>query len=495
MRHLSKPLYRAAQIRQAESTAIEKLQIPGLKLMRNAGKAAFTELQRHWPDRRKLMVFCGAGNNGGDGYVIARLALLSGYAVSVYAMGDEAVLKGDALTSHRDFINAGGTARTFSADLPLADGIIVDALLGTGLNRQVGDDYSKAIATINAANCPVLAVDVPSGLHADTGCVLGCAVKADLTITFIGLKSGLFTGQAADYCGEIVLADLAVPETVFTGMVPAAHLLTKTPLPQRPRSAHKGHFGHVLLVGGNFGYSGAIRLAGEAALRSGAGLVSIASRAGHSAMLNIGRPELMCHGVEYRDQLQALLDKASVVVIGPGLGQDEWAQSLFSAVLATDKPCVIDADALNLLAKQPGKRGDWILTPHPGEAARLLACSTRDIAADRFAAVSGLQNRYGGVCVLKGAGSLIADAQTIHVATTGNPGMASGGMGDVLAGLVGGLLAQGLSPTDAAKLAVYVHGEAADRTAEQGQRGMLASDLLPQLRCCLNDDMTRIGSE
>lgn len=486
MQNLPKPLYRAAQIRQVERAAIEEQQIPGLKLMRDAGKAVFVELQRHWPDRRKLMVFCGAGNNGGDGYVIARLALLSGYAVSVYAIGDLEALKGDAQTSYQDFLNAGGAVSIFAADLSLPDGVIVDALLGTGLNRCVGDEYSSVIAAINAAGCPVLAVDLPSGLHADTGCVLGCAVKADLTVTFIGLKCGLFTGQAADYCGEIVLADLSVPETVFTGVSPTAHLLTKTPLPRRPRSAHKGLFGHVLLIGGNLGYSGAIRLAGEAALRSGAGLVSIASRSGHTAMLNIGRPELMCHGVENPDQLQALLDKASVVVIGPGLGQDAWAQVLYDRVQVTEKPCVIDADALNLLAKQLRKRDDWILTPHPGEAARLLACSTRDIAADRFAAVSELQNRYGGVCVLKGAGSLIADSQTIHVATTGNPGMASGGMGDVLAGLVGGLLAQGLSYTDAAKLAVYVHGEAADSAAEQGERGMLASDLLPELRRCLN---------
>lgn len=495
MQNLSKPLYRAAQIRQAERIAIEELKIPGLKLMRNAGQAAFAELRKRWPDRRKLTVFCGAGNNGGDGYVIARLALLSGYLVSVYAMGEVEALEGDAQTSHQDFLKAGGTVHVFSSDSPLPDGVIVDALFGTGLNRRVGDDYSEIIAAINAAGCPVLAVDVPSGLHADTGCMLGCAVKADLTVTFIGLKCGLFTGQAAEYCGEIVCSDLSVPETVFAGIVPAAIMLAKTLPPPRPRCAHKGHFGHVLLIGGNVGYSGAIRLAGEAALRSGAGLVSIASRADHSAMLNIGRPELMCHGAENSDQLQALLDKASVVVVGPGLGQDAWAQSLFAAVLAAGKPCVIDADALNLLAKLPSKRDDWIMTPHPGEAARLLACATSDIGGDRFAAVSALQKRYGGVCVLKGAGSLVADGETIHVATTGNPGMASGGMGDVLAGVMGGLLAQGLAFADAAKLAVYVHGEAADLAAEQGERGLLASDLLPELRRCLNGDTLRIGSE
>ncbi|MGZ5000653.1 MAG: NAD(P)H-hydrate dehydratase, partial [Methylomonas sp.] len=474
---------------QAERIAIEELAIPGLQLMRNAGQAVFAELQRRWPDSRALAIFCGAGNNGGDGFVIARLALQSGYAVSLYAIADVDVLKGDAQTSFQDFLEAGGTISKWRADWAVPEGVTVDAMMGTGLNREVSDEYANAIAAINASGCPVLSVDVPSGLHANTGCVMGCAVKADMTVTFIGLKSGLFTGHAADYCGEIVFADLAVPEAVFTDIEPVARLLTKLPLPPRPRCAHKGYFGHVLLIGGNHGYGGAIRLAGEAALRSGAGLVSIASRAGHSALLNIGRPELMCHGVETPGELQTLFDKASVVVIGPGLGQDKWAQRMLDTVLETELPCILDADALNLLAKQPSKRDNWILTPHPGEAARLLGCSTRGIGADRFAAVAAVHDRFGGVCALKGAGSLIAEGQAIYVATTGNPGMASGGMGDVLAGVIGGLQAQGLSPIDAAKLAVHVHGEAADRASLQGERGMLASDLLPELRRCLNGDM------
>ena len=490
MPYLPDSLYRADQIREAERFAIDELGIPGLQLMRNAGQAAFIELRRRWPDCRMLEVFCGSGNNGGDGYVLAGLALQAGFKVNVHAIGDVDALTGDARISCRDFKQAGGAVGKFSANLSLpGECVIVDALLGTGLNRQVGGDYATAIAAINAAAGRVLAVDLPSGLHADTGCAMGDAVKADATVTFIGLKCGLFTGRAADYCGEIILADLAVPEQVFAGIDPAARLLNKLLPPPRSRCAHKGNFGHVLLIGGNHGYSGAIRLAGEAALRSGAGLVSVASRAGHSAVLNIGRPELMCHGVENPEQLRPLLDKADVLVIGPGLGQDEWAQTLFAAALAGGRRAVVDADALNLLARQPRKSGDWVLTPHPGEAARLLACSTSDIGADRYAAVAELQRGYGGVCVLKGAGSLIADGQGVQVATTGNPGMASGGMGDVLAGTIGGLSAQGLSPGDAARLAVYVHGEAADRAAaEQGERGLLAGDLLPWLRRCLNAD-------
>jgi len=486
MQRSSQKLYHVAQIREAERVAIEELQMPGLQLMRSAGLAAFNALQQHWTDVYRMSVFCGAGNNAGDGYVVARLALQSGFNVVVYAIADPEALRGDALVSYRDFLQAGGKIQAFNSAANLA-GVVVDALLGTGLNRQVSAEYAAAIALINRSGCPVLALDVPSGLHADSGCVLGSAVKADITVTFIGLKSGLFTGDAAEYCGDIVCSSLHVPDSVLAKLPVAAELLTKTPLLPRPRTAHKGHFGHVLLIGGNLGYSGAIRMAGEAALRSGAGLVSIATRSSHSFALNIGRPELMCHGVEQPGQLQALLKKANLVIFGPGLGQDEWARAMFSAFLESDKACVVDADGLNWLAKHATRRDNWVLTPHPGEAARLLGCSSADVCADRYAAVKKIQDQYGGVCVLKGAGSLIADAKNIFVDTTGNPGMASGGMGDVLSGMIGALLAQGLSSMEAAKLAVYVHGEAADAiAAESGERGMLASDLLPKIRELMN---------
>ncbi|MGR8930805.1 MAG: NAD(P)H-hydrate dehydratase [Gammaproteobacteria bacterium] len=486
MQALSPAVYRVSQIREAERVAIEKLHMPGLQLMQSAGLAAFNALRQHWPDEKRITVFCGVGNNAGDGYVVARLALQEGFTVWLYSVASIDDLQGDALMSYQDFLKAGGHAKPFAAKSKV-EGIIVDAMLGTGLNRPVSDDYAIAIQFINASKLPVLAVDVPSGLHADSGNVLGCAVRADVTVTFIALKCGLFTGDAANHCGEIACSSLNVPESVLTSLPRAASILTKSPLPSRPRSAHKGYFGHVLLIGGNSGYSGAIRLAGEAALRSGAGLVSIATRAAHSAFLNIGRPELMCHGVEYPAQLQPLLEKANSVVIGPGLGQDDWAQALLSLVMASDRRCVLDADALNLLGQHTSKRDNWVLTPHPGEAARLLDCTTRDIGIDRFAAIKKLQAQYGGICVLKGAGSLIADQHEIFIATTGNPGMATGGMGDVLSGVIGGLLAQNLQAMEAVRLAVYVHGEAADLAAtESGERGMLASDLFPKIRELLN---------
>jgi hydroxyethylthiazole kinase-like uncharacterized protein yjeF len=486
MQALAQALYRVAEIREAERIAIETLQMPGLQLMQSAGLAAFNALRQHWPKVRRIAVFCGVGNNAGDAYVVARLALQEGFSVSVYSVTGTETLKGDALTSHQDFLTAGGQVEAFGPNIKV-QGVIVDGMLGTGLNRPVSEEYAQAIHFINAANCPVLALDVPSGLHADSGYVLGSAVRADITVTFIGLKCGLFTGAAAEHCGEVVCSTLNVPESVLANLAAAASLLTKAVLPPRPRTAHKGHFGHVLLIGGNLGYSGAIRLAGEAALRSGAGLVSIATRSAHAGLMNIGRPELMCHGVENPAQLQPLLEKATVVVIGPGLGQDDWAQALLSLVLAAGKQSVLDADALNLLTQQTLRRDNWVLTPHPGEAARLLDCSTQDIAIDRFAAVRKLEAQYGGISVLKGAGTLIGDKSRVFINTTGNPGMATGGMGDVLAGMIGGLLAQGLVTIEAVKTAVYVHGEAADKVAiESGERGMVASDLFSTVRALLN---------
>lgn len=488
MQIASTKLYCTAQIREAERYAIEELKIPGRELMRRAGQAVFDQIALRWPAQNTITVFCGGGNNGGDGYDIACLALRAGYRVTVYALADPNDLPGDAASAFREFLATGGQVSHFEVGNAKLQGVLVDALFGIGLSREVRGHYAEAIAAINASGCPVVAVDVPSGLHAYTGSVLGCAVKAAVTVTFIGLKCGQFTGDAVEHCGELVCETLDIDDKVLAAMPPFAQLLERTALPRRSRIAHKGHFGHVLLVGGNLGYSGAIRLAGEAALRSGAGLVSIATRAAHSGLINIGRPELMCHGVECGEALQPLLQRASVIVIGPGLGQDEWAREMFGAALAEDKVCVIDADALNLLALQPKRRQHWILTPHPGEAARLLGVSTRQISADRFAALVDMHSQYAGTCLLKGAGTLITAGEKVYVSTTGNPGMASGGMGDVLAGLIGGLLAQGLDPEQAAMLGVYVHGQAADNLAlESGERGLLAGDLPERIRILLNN--------
>lgn len=338
----------------------------------------------------------------------------------------------------------------------------------------------------------MLSLDIPSGLQADTGAILGTVIRATLTVTFIAPKLGLFTGAGPDCAGEIRVDDLTVPAAVFAAIEPAALRVTAADLPDwlpgpRPRSAHKGDFGHVLVIGGQPGMSGAPRLAAEAAARVGAGLVSVATHPVHAALLNVGRPELMCRGVLTPADLEPLLARAGVLAIGPGLGQDDWGRDLLVATLGTGQPCVLDADALNLLATAPARRTDWILTPHPGEAARLLDSTAAAVQADRPTAVRALQARYGGVIVLKGAGTLVCDGRRTWLVATGNPGMASGGMGDVLTGVIAGLLAQGLAPARAAVAGTLLHGLAGDTAVAAGERGLLAGDLFDALRQWVNE--------
>ncbi len=487
MEKLPTTLYQTAQVREFDRRAIQDLNIPGIDLMGRAGYAVFQCLRTQWPQAKSIAVFCGSGNNAGDGYIVADLALKAGLSVIVYSLVNLEKLTGDALIAYQRYRKAKGVVIPFQGKSLSGTDVIVDALLGSGLNRAVTGIYALAMSVINQASARVIAVDNPSGLNTDTGTAMGYAIKADTTVTFIALKQGLFTGQSADYCGEIVYASLGLPEAVFKDVLPTAVRVVKSVLLRRERCAHKGHYGHVLIIGGDHGYSGAARLAGEAALRVGAGLVSIATRIEHAGLMNINRPELMCHGVTGSEQLAVLLDKASVVVVGPGLGQSAWAKTLFLQALAVKKPLLIDADGLNLLAQFPQTNPNWILTPHPGEAARLLGCPTTTIQEDRFAAALALQVKYQGVIVLKGAGTLICSEEECAVSNSGNPGMASGGMGDVLAGVIAGLVAQGLFLKNAAQQGVYGHGRAADLAVEQeGERGLLASDLMPYLRQWVN---------
>jgi len=487
--NLPQQLYTLEQVRAMDRYAIEVVGIPGIKLMQRAGRCAFNCLLQTWPDVLSIAVFCGAGNNGGDGYVIARLALQQGLAVTLVGLAGIDRLHGDALTAATHFIAAGGEIGVFeNQDWQVSD-VVVDSLLGTGLDREVGGQYKPVIERINASQQPVLAIDIPSGLHADTGRVMGIAVEAEQTATFIGLKQGMFTGQAADYCGQVHYYTLEVPDAVLQLQEPSAlRFQPQTALlPARKPSSHKGHYGHVLLVGGEAGYSGAIRLAAQAAARSGAGLVSIATRKSHAALLSLQQPEIMSHGVESVEQLQSLLDKATVVVVGPGLGRSDWAHQLLDNVLAADLPVVIDADGLNLLADNSDARlENCVLTPHPGEAARLLKTTTQAIQHDRYAAIRQLYQQYGSTVVLKGSGTLVYAGSMVTVNTSGNPGMATGGMGDVLSGVIAGLIAQGQSLSQATQNAVWLHGAAADCAAESGQRGLLASDLMPFIRQLVN---------
>jgi len=490
---LPRNLYRAAQVRELDRTAIETFSIPGLTLMERAGSAAYSMLCKGWPEVQIITVICGVGNNGGDGYVLARLALQAGKIVHLLQLGDVSKIKGDALTNYERFIEVGGEVQPFET---LAEGsdVIVDGIFGTGLEREVTGEWRQAIEAINASASPVLALDIPSGLHSDSGQVLGVAVKADATISFIGLKRGEFTGAGPEQCGQVLFDDLDVPEAVYATEQPttkrAEWSMLKGLLGRRARDAHKGDFGHVLVIGGDHGFSGAARMTGEAALRTGAGLVSIATRPEHAALLNTVRPELMCHGVADARALAPLLQRATVIAIGPGLGQTAWGRALFNAALETKLPMIVDADALNQLASEPAQRDNWILTPHPGEAARLLGISSADVQSDRFQSAQTLQEQYGGVIVLKGVGTLITAGtkEPTAVCTAGNPGMATGGMGDLLTGIIAGMVAQGLSLSDAASAGVCLHAAAADRAAQAGERGLLANDLQIELRLLLNTD-------
>jgi len=488
-------LYRAEQVRELDRIAIEELAIPGATLMERAGVAALEALRRAFPAARRLRIVCGPGNNGGDGFVLARHAAAAGLTVRVGLLGDAARLRGDALGAHDRMRDASVEAHGYTAGILDDADVIVDALFGTGLDRDVEGAWGECIAHMNASPAPVVAMDIPSGLHADTGRVLGVCVCAALSVSFIGLKQGMFTGEARNYCGRVLFDDLGVPPALYE-RIPvtvrrAEMAMLGGILGKRRRSDHKGSYGHVLIIGGESGFAGAARMAGEAAARIGAGLTSIATRAAHAGVLASQRPELMCHGVEDAAALAPLLERATVVAVGPGLGRGEWGRAMLAAALAAPQPLIVDADGLNLLAESAPDphRGTQarVMTPHPGEAGRLLQCASRDIEADRFAAARGIAQRYRATVVLKGAGTLVCESgDSIHVCEGGNPGMGSGGMGDVLSGVIAGLMAQGLAPGVAAKAGVVLHAAAADRAAADGERGLLAGDLMSTLRTLVN---------
>jgi ADP-dependent NAD(P)H-hydrate dehydratase / NAD(P)H-hydrate epimerase len=482
MRH-SLRLYRAEQVRELDQLAIEEHGIPGYLLMNRAGARVFATLRARWPEARAITVCCGGGNNGGDGYVVARLAAEAGLGVQLIALKDPALLTGDAARAARDW--QAGEGRVEEMNERLRGDVIVDALLGTGLDRPAGGDYARLIEHVNSSSRPIVAVDVPSGLNADTGMPLGPCIRADTTVSFVGLKRGLYTGQAGRWCGDVVFDDLDTPPAIHDALVADGVLLEptdlKTWLEPRAPDTHKGDLGHVLVIGGDHGMAGAAILAGTAALRAGSGLVSLATRSAHAALAIAGQPELMAHGVEDLEAFDRLLARADVLALGPGLGQSEWSKALWQRAVKADKPIVMDADALNLTVDQDVTAKTSILTPHPGEAAGLLGCAVGDVQNDRFAAVRALADRFQAVVVLKGHGSLIADPDgRLAVCAHGNPAMATAGMGDALTGIIASFWGQGLEKFDAACCGVLAHALAGDQAA-RGRHQILASDLIASL--------------
>ena len=486
-------LYCATAVRVAEQVAMARFGLDEDDLMARAGLAAWRVLLDRWPQAQRIGIVCGPGNNGGDGYVLAELARSAGRRVQVMRLSND-VKAGAARRAAEAYLQAAGEAAIFVADddLPQVD-VWVDALFGIGLKRALDDAAAGVVAALNHQASPVLALDVPSGVDADSGHHHGLAVRANVTLSFMAGKPGLYTGRGRAAAGEVLIDTLGLADHVFDDLEPAARIARPDALPlwlkPRGRNAHKGDFGSVLCIGGDRGFGGAIALCAEAAHRVGAGLVSAATRAEHVSTLLTRRPECMARAVDDVDALQPLLDRASVVAIGPGLGNSAWSAAMLHAALDTPKPRVLDADALNALARRDALAlGDAVLTPHPGEAARLLGCDVAEVERDRLVAARQLAARYGCVVVLKGAGTVVTAPDEIAVLIdAGNPGMASGGMGDVLTGVIAGVIAQGLRPFDAAVCGTLLHAAAGDAAARDGgERGLLASDLFPYLRRLAN---------
>jgi hydroxyethylthiazole kinase-like uncharacterized protein yjeF len=546
-------LHTAAEVRSLEHRLARDHGLDAATLMQRAGEALQRCIGAHWPEARRILILAGRGNNGGDGYVLARLWHAQGgrFQAQVAALADPA--SDPARAAFACWRGMRGETRPWQPGdaLPQAD-LIVDALFGIGLSRPLDGAAAALVRAANDHGAPILAVDVPSGLDADSGHVSGAVIRATRTLCLLARKRGLYTGSAPDVRGALQFDDLGVAAFACgdagvscganvgsdldpvadagtiagAGSVAAAfnandsanvaadvnaaggaivdgHTAADTRssracmlleredlrrlLPPRRRAAHKGHHGHVLVVGGDAGMSGAIRLAGEASMRAGAGWTSLATRAEHAGTVALHRPELMVHGVEDANALAPMLARADVVAAGPGMGQGDWARSMFDAVIASGMRAVLDADALNLLAASPRKLPDAaVLTPHPGEAARLLGCEVAAIERDRFAAARALAQRHRAVVVLKGAGTLVDDGERCAVCPFGNPGMATAGMGDVLTGIIAALLAQGLAPFDAATAGVLAHALAGDAAASDGERGLVAGDVIPRLRQIVN---------
>ena len=482
-------LYTAEQVRGIDYAAIHDSGIAGYELMCRAGRAVVDDARSRYPSAGHWLVLCGSGNNGGDGYVVARLALEAGVRVTVCSLVDTVQLKGDAARAHSDWQAAGGKLEGWPLPAGPAYDLALDALLGTGIDREVDGVFRQAIVYLNQLNCPISAIDIPSGLNADTGAVMAYAVRAQNTVTFVGRKRGMYTADGPDYCGDIVFNDLDIPPQASlqccedTGSLLSPACLAEISKP-RLRNSHKGSFGHVLAVGGIEGMGGAIRLCGEAALRSGAGRVTLLTDPAHAALVNLARPELMVKAISGAGEWSDQLSGDRVVAVGPGLGNAAWSRMVLETCLETEAALVVDADGLNLLAEQSQqntvKRDNWVLTPHPAEAARLLACKVSDIQRDRVRSATAIAKRFDACVVLKGCGTIVADSSGEYaICPRGNPGMATAGSGDVLTGVIAALLAQGLSCFEAAKAGVFAHAEAGDRAAEKSsEMALIANDII-----------------
>lgn len=503
-------------MRALDRKAIREFGIKGLVLMENAGRGVADAVEKVLDKDRpgRIAVVAGKGNNGGDGFVSARHLHNRGHDVTVFALAETKEIKGDAGTNARIWERMGGRTICITSGRDLRKNttllrhasVIVDAIFGTGLGSEVRGIYGDVIDTINSLEKPVVAVDIPSGMDATTGRVLGRAVRAHLTATMAFAKIGCYLYPGRDYTGRVEVVDIGMPPEVCEGEKIRWNLIDSSMvgrlLGPRRRDTHKGTYGHVLIIGGSTGKSGAVYMAGMGAMRVGTGLATVAVPEGLNPVMEAKTTEVMSHplpetitgtlGEHALDETRRILAGKNAVVLGPGLGTLDmlgFVEKVVSMCAESGLPVVLDADALNslgtgvsVLKKAAGRGAGIVLTPHPGEMSRLLGTDTGEVQADRIGCAERLAEETGAVVVLKGASTVVAASGSIYINPTGNPGMATAGTGDVLSGMIGGLLAQGLAPVDAAVASVYLHGLAGDEAAARiGEAGLMATDLLDEI--------------
>ncbi len=506
-------LLNAAESRQLDSISQTKYGIESYALMTRAGEAVAGALVERFPEAASdVLVVAGKGNNGGDGLVAARRLIRDGFGVRVLLLARASDLRGDAARAHADFRAAGGTAveaateSSLDAALSKRPNAVIDAIFGTGLNADISGLPRRAIERLTEFKVPVVAVDIASGVNADTGAIMGAAVRAALTVTFGFAKYGHVSYPGAEHCGELCVADIGFARAAVEEIAPRGRYLERADVApligRRPNNSHKGMYGHPLVIAGARGKSGAALLTSRAALRSGAGLVTAAVPESIQPVVAAGQAELMTEPIADRDghfdgrhapdTLKMLLADKDALIAGPGIGVSDDSRLLVEWLVAEacqpDRPLLLDADALNALAALGCElarraKGAVVLTPHPGEAARLLKVTTAAVNADRVTAALRLADKTGACVLLKGAHSVIASPEgVVHISSTGNAGMATPGMGDALSGVVGALLGQKMRPLDALTLGVFVHGYAADRVAARmGRVGYITGDLIDEL--------------
>src|SRR3990170_2115416 len=506
----------AHTIRSIDRIAIEKYGITGLELMENAGRGVADVVKTAMPSPGgRIAIMAGKGNNGGDGYVAARHLHNSGFKVTVFSLGRTGEIKGDAALNAASWLKMGGEVRELlsSADLKAAESslrhssIVVDAIFGTGLEKDITGIHAETVDLVNSVDKKIISVEIPSGIHATTGAVLGRAVKAHITATMAMPKLGLFLFPGRSFSGIVEVVDIGVPKEMVEDEAIRWNIITegdfrKSLKPRKPES-HKSTHGHLLVLAGSPGMTGAAYMASASAMRAGAGLATLGVPGSLNDIMEVKTTEVMSIGLPETpdkmlgavsfDAIKAMLPGKTAVVIGPGVGNPPEMMRLIEMLVQEIKvPLVIDADGLNSIAPQISMlkkaKTEIVLTPHPGEMARLLNASTEDIQSDRMGSALRLVEMTGATVVLKGAGTIIASPTgRIYINTTGNPGLATAGTGDVLAGMLGGFLAQGYGPEEAASAAVYIHGLAGDEVKRtQGELGMMAMDLVPLIPRLLN---------